>query len=538
MCTLNGDFLSPSLLSSLDLGAAAVSAMNAPVTHACLGNHEFDHSIEVLGQRLAELDCDVVNTNVFACPPGEEDASAAAASAALASETSVPHPELSVGRRESDGEADGVDGATGAFLDRLPRSRVVTVGNVTVGLVGVCTTSTPLSSARKPEAWSSPGLSRSRGNTPDASRPPRRRRGLTQTLPEDARLAEEVPEIAVILGGHEHTPFAGRMGHGANAAAANDRSSAGRRDVNDLAGTLCVKAGMDAENVVVVVVEGRARTRARRSARTGAGSAPRRAAAAAAAARRRGKGAISARAVCGGTTSSRTPGRRRRNGRRRRRRRRTTDLRARPAPSPTNVALNHGHAHDLHVASASVAPGAEIGTEVTVRRPGSGVVVSARMYSLRGYRTDPGIDADIWRRSEVLRGLNQHTLSLHEHAARLGLTPLSSRDARGGQCSLGTLFATILRDECRADVCLYNSGGIRGNVDYGREPLDVTATSSPRFPLENNIVTLEMYGSELAAAIAFSEAERVRVTRAGELGRVPPVGRWPPRCRLNRRNRD
>ena len=33
--TLNGDFLSPSLLSSLDLGAAAVSAMNAvPVTHA------------------------------------------------------------------------------------------------------------------------------------------------------------------------------------------------------------------------------------------------------------------------------------------------------------------------------------------------------------------------------------------------------------------------------------------------------------------------------------------------------------------------
>ena len=65
LCTLNGDFLSPSLLSSLDLGAAAVSAMNAiPVTHACLGNHEFDHSIEVLGQRLAELDCAVVNTNV------------------------------------------------------------------------------------------------------------------------------------------------------------------------------------------------------------------------------------------------------------------------------------------------------------------------------------------------------------------------------------------------------------------------------------------------------------------------------------------
>ena len=37
-------------------------------------------------------------------------------------------------------------------------------------------------------------------------------------MPEDARLAEDVPEIGLILGGHEHTPFAGRMGHGANAA--------------------------------------------------------------------------------------------------------------------------------------------------------------------------------------------------------------------------------------------------------------------------------------------------------------------------------
>ena len=74
-----------------------------PVTHACLGNHEFDHSIEVLGQRLAELDFDVLDTNMFACPPGEEDASAAAAAAALASEASVPHPELSVGRRRRGG---------------------------------------------------------------------------------------------------------------------------------------------------------------------------------------------------------------------------------------------------------------------------------------------------------------------------------------------------------------------------------------------------------------------------------------------------
>ena len=69
-----------------------------------------------------------------------------------------------------------------------------------------------------------------------------------------------MPEIAVILGGHEHTPFAGRMGHGANAAAVPmdvraSRTGGDTECVNDLSGTLCVKAGMDAENVVVVVVE-------------------------------------------------------------------------------------------------------------------------------------------------------------------------------------------------------------------------------------------------------------------------------------------
>ena len=125
MCTLNGDFLSPSLLSSLDLGAAAVAAMNAiPVTHACLGNHEFDHSIETLGQRLAELDCDVINTNVFACPLGEESGSAAAAAAALASPLGVPHPETS---HQQPFAHDG-DPSAGAFLDHLPappRSRWV-----------------------------------------------------------------------------------------------------------------------------------------------------------------------------------------------------------------------------------------------------------------------------------------------------------------------------------------------------------------------------------------------------------------------------
>ena len=428
LCTLNGDFLSPSLLSSLDLGAAAVSAMNAvPVTHACLGNHEFDHSIEVLGQRLAELDCDVVNTNVFACPPGEEDASAAAASAALASETSVPHPELSVGRRESDGEADGDDGATGAFLDRLPRSRVVTVGNVTVGLVGVCTTSTPLSSARKPR-----GVVFAEA-VPVAREHARRVAPLCdavvalthQTLPEDARLAEEVPEIAVILGGHEHTPFAGRMGHGANAAAANGPIGADTECVNHLAGTLCVKAGMDAECVVVVEVElpepdgdGRDAVGADRGGECTAANAAGGVADAAYAARKHhddfGHGGLWSDAIDDADGAS-------------------NNVVAAPTPSGAGTGakrtpLPRSGEEDAEVVDHRARPGAEVGKEVAVVRPGSGVRISARMFSLRGYRTDPAVDAEIYERS----------------GAFYTLVPIRPR-SRGGRRSLRTFPVVSLR---------------------------------------------------------------------------------------------
>ena len=567
MCTLNGDFLSPSLLSSLDLGAAAVAAMNAiPVTHACLGNHEFDHSIETLGQRLAELDCDVINTNVFACPLGEESGSAAAAAAALASPLGVPHPETS---HQQPFAHDG-DPSAGAFLDHLPRTATVTLGGVTVGLLGLCTTSTPLSSARRP-----------RGVVFAECVPLARRAARTllptvdavvalthQTLPEDARLAEEVPEIAAILGGHEHTPFAGRMGHGANAAAvlaSKGVEATTSECVHPEAGTLCVKAGMDAENVVVVTievpggpggsVEGHPRPPSATLGKDAGGECDAEAAASAlAAAETAAAEAAVARAARahhdefghGGlwptarldadaereedevTDDSPSEGESSREG--------EEDASCddgddecstsaannvvphptivRPGPAREPASDDRARENDLDDAGVVIAPGAELGSEVSVRRPGSGVVVAARMFSLRGYRTDPDMDADVWRRSEVLRDLNQYTLSLHEHGERLGLAPLTSRDARVGQCSLGTLFATILRDECRADVCLYNSGGIRGNASYGSEPLtygDLVA----EVPFENNIITLEMTGDEVRDAIAFSEAEQIRKSREG-----------------------
>jgi len=119
ICTLNGDFLSPSLLSSYDLGAAAVSVMNSvPVTHACLGNHEFDHSTMILGQRLSELNATVLNSNI-------------------------------VSTDDNNGLDENGD-RVGAFVDDLPSTQRLEIGGVKIGLLGVCTTSTPLSSAVKP----------------------------------------------------------------------------------------------------------------------------------------------------------------------------------------------------------------------------------------------------------------------------------------------------------------------------------------------------------------------------------------------------
>ena len=41
LTTVNGDFVSPSILSGLDQGHSMVDALNKlPITHCCFGNHE------------------------------------------------------------------------------------------------------------------------------------------------------------------------------------------------------------------------------------------------------------------------------------------------------------------------------------------------------------------------------------------------------------------------------------------------------------------------------------------------------------------
>jgi len=67
--TLNGDFLSPSALSSIDNGRGHVAAIRAAgITHVSLGNHEADLQINVLKDRLNELgrrgSVTVLNSNI------------------------------------------------------------------------------------------------------------------------------------------------------------------------------------------------------------------------------------------------------------------------------------------------------------------------------------------------------------------------------------------------------------------------------------------------------------------------------------------
>lgn len=62
---LAGDFLAPSLLSSIDAGRGMVECLNAVgVTHVVLGNHEDDLAPEQLKKRLGELSAKCLGTNL------------------------------------------------------------------------------------------------------------------------------------------------------------------------------------------------------------------------------------------------------------------------------------------------------------------------------------------------------------------------------------------------------------------------------------------------------------------------------------------
>jgi 2',3'-cyclic-nucleotide 2'-phosphodiesterase (5'-nucleotidase family) len=192
LVTLAGDFLAPSILSTLDGGRGMVDCLNAVgITDVTLGNHEDDVPKSELVTRIHELDAKMIVTNI-----------------------------------------EGLDAS-------VIRSRVVVVPNasgdsVRVGLVGVvmddadvyrrapfggATIAPPLASLTKEAAR----LVREEGCVCVLP--------LThQTMDADRALARaKIPRMPVILGGHEHDVH-----------------------LEQVEGIWIVKAGIDAQHAVVV----------------------------------------------------------------------------------------------------------------------------------------------------------------------------------------------------------------------------------------------------------------------------------------------
>jgi len=166
LTTVNGDFLSPSLMSSLFKGAQMVALFNAlGIDVVVFGNHEFDLGPEVTRQRMAEARFAWLGTNVL-----------------------------------------GPDGQPfGGALATLTRQ----VGGLTIGFFGVLTPDTVRLSSPGPTVTFAPVIPAAQ-----AAVAALRQAGadviiaLTHlTLDEDRALARQVPGISVILGGHEHEPI-------------------------------------------------------------------------------------------------------------------------------------------------------------------------------------------------------------------------------------------------------------------------------------------------------------------------------------------
>lgn len=176
MTTLAGDFLAPSLLSSLDQGAGMVACLNAiPITHVCFGNHEQDVSPEALAERVREFRGTWLNTN-------------------------VP-----------------------AYVPALPASQVLTVQGegtraVRVGLVGVVTEDPSL---YRPGAFGGLPMLPANATVLSAARSLVEASGCAcvlalthQSLARDRALAmaQGDPPVPLIIGGHEHDPYIEQVG--------------------------------------------------------------------------------------------------------------------------------------------------------------------------------------------------------------------------------------------------------------------------------------------------------------------------------------
>jgi len=187
---LAGDFLSPSVESSVFKGEQMIATLNAAgLDYATLGNHEFDFGIDVLTRRMSESKFTWVVSNVL--------------------------------------DANGK--AIGASVPYVIRQ----IGTLKVGIIGLCLTTTTIAPAWRNQfrfidaaqatARYLPALKREGANVIVA---------LTHlTFAEDRKLAARFPQIDVIVGGHEHFPLTTTESHTLVSKAGSDARFVARIDL-------------------------------------------------------------------------------------------------------------------------------------------------------------------------------------------------------------------------------------------------------------------------------------------------------------------
>jgi len=187
-----GDFLSPSVASSVFKGEQMMAALNAAgLDFATLGNHEFDFGSDLLIQRMAEAKWQWIVSNV-------------------------------------------VDTNTGKPIGNAAPYVVKTYGSLKVGIIGLCLTSeeiTPdnlqhlrLIDPMEAAATYIPQLRSAGANIIVA---------ITHlSFAEDRALAQRFPDIDLIIGGHEHFPITATENRTLISKAGSDAKFVARLDLN------------------------------------------------------------------------------------------------------------------------------------------------------------------------------------------------------------------------------------------------------------------------------------------------------------------
>ena len=140
-------------------------------------------------------------------------------------------------------------------------------------------------------------------------------------------------------------------------------------------------------------------------------------------------------------------------------------------------------------------------TWATNESPASEYTVEMSMLDVCDYTKDMEVESVSFNALRPVRELKEAVM-LRTSQMR---PSLSSIQGRTKQTTMGTLLTSALRDAMRADVCLLNAGGIRGNATYEHE--------FTYFDLKNEIafttymVVVAMEGKEVASAVKESRSK-------------------------------